>query len=178
MKDFRPAVTSAQRVIDKYPGADQPIRRSAWIVVAHGSFELSEYPQAEHAYAEVLKVTPEGDDSRAKFVDNLAASIYKQGELARNAQDYRAAADHFLRIRTAAPTSTIRATAEYDAGAALIELKDWKAAAGVLEAFRSTLPRAQDGGRGHQADRTCLPRERRVVARRRGIRAAGVRVHR
>jgi tetratricopeptide (TPR) repeat protein len=140
MKDYRAAVGSAQRVIDKYPGAEKPIRRSAWIVVAHGSFELAEYPQAELAYAQVLTVTPESDESHAKFVENLAASIYKQGELARNAQDYRAAADHFLRIRTAAPTATIRATAEYDAGAALIELKDWKAAAGVLEAFRSTYP--------------------------------------
>lgn len=146
MKDYRAAVTSAQRVIDKYPGAEMPIRRSAWIVVAHGSFELAEYPHAERAYTEVLKVTPEGDESRVKFVDNLAASIYKQGELARNAQDYRAAADHFLRIRTAAPTSTIRATAEYDAGAALIELKDWKSAAGVLEAFRSTYPKHKMAG--------------------------------
>ena len=146
MKDYRAAVGSAQRVIDKYPGAEMPIRRSAWIVVAHGSFELAEYPQAEHAYTQVLTVTPESDASHAKFVDNLAASIYKQGELARDAKDYRAAADHFLRIRTAAPTSTIRATAEYDAGGALIELKDWKDAAGVLEAFRSTYPKHKMAG--------------------------------
>jgi outer membrane protein assembly factor BamD (BamD/ComL family) len=115
-------------------------------VVAHGSFELAEYPQAEKAYTQVLAVTPESDASHAKFVDNLAASIYKQGEIARDAKDYRAAADHFLRIRTAAPTSTIRATAEYDAGGALIELKDWKAAAGVLEAFRSTYPKHKMAG--------------------------------
>jgi outer membrane protein assembly factor BamD (BamD/ComL family) len=146
MKDYRAAVGSAQRVIDKYPGAEMPIRRSAWIVVAHGSFELADYPQAEHAYAQVLTVTPESDESRAKFVDNLAASIYKQGEIARDGKDYRAAANHFLRIRTAAPTSTIRATAEYDAGGALIELKDWKAAAGVLEAFRSTYPKHKMAG--------------------------------
>jgi tetratricopeptide (TPR) repeat protein len=141
MKDYRAAIDSAQRVIDKYPGAELPIRRSAWIVVAHGSFDLAEYPQAEHAYAQVLTVTPEGDASRVAFVDNLAASIYKQGEQARDAKDYRAAADHFLRIRTAAPTSTIRATAEYDAGAALIALQDWTSAAEVLEAFRSAYPK-------------------------------------
>ena len=140
MKDYRPAIDSAQRVVDKYPGADTAIRRSAWIVVAHGSFELTEYARAERAYAQVLAVTPEGDESRAGFVDNLAASIYKQGELANQAQDYRAAADHFLRIRSAAPTSSIRATAEYDAGAALIKLQDWTAAVGVFEAFRSTFP--------------------------------------
>ena len=140
MKDYRPAIASAQRVIDTYPTADAAIRRSAWIVVAHGSLELADYPQAEHAYAQVLAATPEGDESRAAFVENLAASIYKQGEQANEAQDYQAAAGHFLRIRTAAPTSTIRAAAEYDAGAALIRLKDWTTAASVLEAFRSTYP--------------------------------------
>jgi cellulose synthase operon protein C len=140
MKDYKPAVEAAQRLIDRYPGAEALIRRSAWIVVAHGSFELAEFSQAERAYAQVLAVTPEGDESRAGFVDNLAASIYKQGELANQAQDYRAAADHFLRIRSAAPTSSIRAGAEYDAGAALIRLQDWTAAVNVLEAFRSTFP--------------------------------------
>src|SRR5437016_737276 len=127
LKNYKAAIEADQRVIDNYPNAEAAIRRSAWIVVAHGSFELAEYSQAEHAYAEVLKVTPQGDESRASFVDNLAASIYKQGEIANEAQDYRAAADNFLRIRSEAPTSSIRATAEYDAGAALIRLEDWKA---------------------------------------------------
>src|SRR5881628_2450499 len=140
LKNYKAAIETDQRVIDNYPNAEAAIRRSAWIVVAHGSFELAEYSQAEHAYAEVLKVTPQGDESRASFVDNLAASIYKQGEIANEAQDYRAAADNFLRIRSAAPTSSVRATAEYDAGAALIRLEDWKAAVEVLEAFRSTFP--------------------------------------
>jgi outer membrane protein assembly factor BamD (BamD/ComL family) len=140
MKDYPNGVAAAQRVIDTYAGAEPAIRRSAWIVVAHGSFELADFPRAEKAYAQVLAATPEGDASRAGFVDNLAASIYKQGEAARDAKDYRAAADHFLRVRTAAPTSTIRASAEYDAGAALMALEDWTAAAGVLEAFRDAYP--------------------------------------
>jgi tetratricopeptide (TPR) repeat protein len=141
MKDYRAAVPTAQRVIDTYPGAEAAIRRSAWIVVAHGSFELADYPKAEQAYTQVLTVTPEGDAARTALVDNLAASIYKQGELANEKEDYRAAADHFLRIRSAAPTSTIRAAAEYDAGAALIRLQDWTAAVSVFDAFRSTFPK-------------------------------------
>ncbi|HYS03670.1 MAG TPA: tetratricopeptide repeat protein [Candidatus Dormibacteraeota bacterium] len=140
LKDYRTAVAIAQRVIDNYPDAKAGLRRSAWVVVAHGSFEIAEYPQAEKAYTQVLAVTPEGDKSRAALVDNLAASIYKQGEIANAAGDYRAAAGHFLRIRSEAPTSSIRPTAEYDAGAALIRLKDWTAAAGVLEAFRAAYP--------------------------------------
>ena len=141
MKDYRAAVTSARRLIDTYPAAAAGIRRSAWVVAAHGSFELAEYPEAEQAYAQVLAATPEGDPSRASLVDNLAASIYKQGEAANQSEDYRAAADHFLRIRTAAPSSAIRASAEYDAGAALIRLEDWTGAAAVLDAFRTTFPK-------------------------------------
>jgi tetratricopeptide (TPR) repeat protein len=140
MKDFAPAVDSAQRVVDSYASAAGDIRRSAWLVVAHGSFELSDYPRAESAYAEVLAVTPEDDPSHGDLVDNLAASIYRQGELAGEAGEHLAAADHFLRIRSAAPTSTLRATAEYDAGAALIRAESWERAASVLDEFRGTFP--------------------------------------
>jgi tetratricopeptide (TPR) repeat protein len=140
MEEYHDAVATAQRVIDAYPSAESDIRRSAWVVVAHGSFSVADYPRAEHAYMEVLSVTPESDESHAALVENLAASIYRQGELARDAKDYRAAADHFLRIRSSAPTSTIRAAAEYDAGAALMELEDWAGAAMVLDDFRRTYP--------------------------------------
>jgi cellulose synthase operon protein C len=146
MKEFAPALGAAQKLIERYPAAELSIRRSAWIVVAHSSLELTQYPQAETAYTRVLEMTPESDPSHAGLVENLAASIYKQGEQANAAQDYRAAADHFLRIKQAAPTSQIRAAAEYDASAALIRLEDWAAAGEVLEAFRRTYP-------GHQLER-------------------------
>ncbi len=102
MKDFVLARTSAQKLIDAFPTATPAIRRTAWIVVAHSSFDLAEYPQAEQAYAHVLEVTPQEDESRAALVENLAASIYKQGEQANALGEYRAAADHFLRIKVAA----------------------------------------------------------------------------
>ena len=140
MKDFRPAIDAARKLIERYPGAAPGIRRSAFTVVAHSSLELADYPQAEQAYVQVLALTPQDDKERQSLVDNLAASIYKQGEQAKVALDYRAAADHFLRVKQVAPTSAIRAAAEYDAGAALIQLQDWTAAAGVLEDFRRTFP--------------------------------------
>src|SRR5262249_38719280 len=62
------------------------------------------------------------------------------GEQANERGDYRAAADHFLRVSKAAPTSKICANAEYDAGAALIRLQDWGSAADVLDTFRRTYP--------------------------------------
>jgi len=140
MKDFVLARTSAQKLIDSFPNAAPSVRRTAWVVVAHSSFDLAEYQPAEQAYAHVLEVTPQQDQGRPALVENFAASIYKQGEQANASGDYRTAADHFLRVSKAAPTSKICASAQFDAGAALIRLQDWSAAADVLDTFRRTYP--------------------------------------
>lgn len=140
MNDFAPAADAARKLIERYPAAELSLRQSAWTVIAHASFELADFLAAEQAYSRVLELTPPDDPSRPALIDNLAASIYKQGEAANQAEDYRAAADHFLRIKAAAPTSEIRPAAEYDAAAALMRLEDWTAAAAVLDGFRSAFP--------------------------------------
>jgi len=150
MHQFPEAIDAAGKLIERYPASDMPLRRSAWTVVAHSSFELKDFPRAEQAYISVLALVPPDDEERAALVDNLAASIYEQGAQANQMQDYRAAAEHFLRVKRLAPTSSIRAAAEYDAGAALIRLEDWTAAASVLEAFRADHP---DHELNHEATR-------------------------
>jgi tetratricopeptide (TPR) repeat protein len=140
MKDFPLAIESAHKLIDRYPAAELPLRRSAWVVVAHSSFDLAKYEDAEQAYTRVLELTAPDDESREALVDNLAASIYKQGEQANLLEDYRAAADNFLRVKQVAPTSKIAASAEYDAGAALMHLEDWGEAAKVFDDFRTAHP--------------------------------------
>ncbi len=140
MKNFELAVKTAHKLIDNYPNAEKDLVRSAWLVVAHGSFEMKLFANAEIGYSNVLSLTPESDKTRAKLLDNLAASIYKQGEEANLLKEYKLAADHFLRIGVLAPNSKIRATAEYDAAAALIQLKDWDRTAKVLLAFRTSFP--------------------------------------
>jgi outer membrane protein assembly factor BamD (BamD/ComL family) len=140
MKDFTPARDAARKLLERFPNAAVPVRRSAWLVVAHSSFDLAQYADAEQAYTHVLEETAKDDAARAGLVDDLAASIYKQGEQANQANDFRTAANHFLRVKQVAPTSKISASAQYDAGAALIRLEDWAAAAAVLDEFRRAYP--------------------------------------
>jgi cellulose synthase operon protein C len=140
MKDLVLARDSSRHLIEKFPNATAGVRRDAWLVVGHSTFGLAEYADAEQAYGHVLEATPAADAARAGLVENLAASIYKQGELANQAGDYRTAANHFVRVKQVAPTSKICAAAEYDAGAALLRLKDWPAAAQVLDEFRRSFP--------------------------------------
>jgi outer membrane protein assembly factor BamD (BamD/ComL family) len=140
MEQYSSAIDNGRRLIEVYPSADAAIVRSAWLAIAHSAFGIYDYPQAERAYSQVLEATAADDASRQSVVDNLAASIYQQGEQATAADDLRAAAGHFLRIAQVAPGSAIRPVAEYDAGAALIRLEDWDGAVSVLDAFRETHP--------------------------------------
>jgi cellulose synthase operon protein C len=138
--DANSAAIMARRVLAIQPVPAPELRRTAWTVLAHVDFQQGAFDRAEREYREALALTPKDSPNRAGLTDRLAASVYKQGEQARAAGQMRTAADHFLRVGTVAPNSPIRASAQYDAAAALIALKDWKAATPVLEGFRRDYP--------------------------------------
>jgi cellulose synthase operon protein C len=140
LNDAQQAEQVAQRVVALKPAAAAAQRRVAWTVIAHTSFDRGAYDRAERAYGEVLALVGDKEPGRAELVERLAASVYKQGEQAREAGDWRGAVGHFDRVATVAPQSAVRATAQYDAAAALIALKDWDAAARKLEDFRTRYP--------------------------------------
>lgn len=141
MKQYEQALATSRKFVEKFPNAEQDVRRGAWLVVAHASLELSKYEDAEAAYVTTLGLTAANDKTRQAVIDNLAASIYKQGEQAGRREDHRTAANHYLRIAELAPTSKVRPVAEYDGAAALLQLKDWSRAIEVLQAFRKTYPK-------------------------------------
>ena len=138
--DHVSAVAIARRVLAIQPPPAPQLRRTAWTVVAHVEFQQGTFARSERAYQEALALTPEKSAIRTGLTERLAASVYKQGEQARGAGQMRVAADHFLRVGSVAPNSSIRANGQYDAAAALVALKDWNAAARVLEAFRRDYP--------------------------------------
>jgi len=140
MERYESAIETGRNLLAAYPEADAAILRSAWLAIAHSAFGLDDYSEAELAYSRVLEMTADDDESRQALFENLAASIYQQAELASEAEDHRAAADHFLRIAQVAPDSEIRPAAEFDAGAALMRLEAWDEAVAVLDAFREAHP--------------------------------------
>jgi tetratricopeptide (TPR) repeat protein len=137
--DYARTIEVGRGMLAAYPAASPDVLQSAWLTVAHASFDSERYGEAEEAYGRALALS-EDESGRAEIADNLAAAVYKQGEFAKSQGDARAAADHFLRVSAVAPSSAIGAVAEYDAAAALIEIEDWSTAAGVLEDFRDANP--------------------------------------
>jgi TolA-binding protein len=138
--EFARARDVGRAVVARAPAPEPKLQRTAWTVVAHSEFDLGDFAAAETAYVQLAAYVPGDDPERAEITERIASSVYKQGEQARTAGQLDAAVGHFLRVAQAAPGSPVRATAEYDAGAALIQLGDWQRATTVLENFRTTFP--------------------------------------
>lgn len=138
---FDLAIAVAQTVVGKQPPVGPDLARTAWTVIAHSQFDLGNFADAEQAYFSLRSYTPTDDPEAAQEIeDRIASSIYKQGEQARDAGELEMAVAHFTRLGEVVPNSDIRATAEYDAAAVLINLAAWDRASSVLEDFRTSYP--------------------------------------
>ncbi|NOX69874.1 MAG: tetratricopeptide repeat protein [Gammaproteobacteria bacterium] len=135
------AIAVGQTVVAKQPAVADPLARTAWTVIAHSQFELQNFAEGEAAYYQLRSYTPADDTvAQQEIKDRIASSIYKQGEQARDLGDLESAVTHFTRLGKVVPDADIRATAEYDAAAALISMASWGRATSVLEDFRRDYP--------------------------------------
>jgi tetratricopeptide (TPR) repeat protein len=139
-RDYESTIGVSRQVLAMTPPVDPDKRRIASTLLAHSLFERQRYVEAESAYLALEPLIGPADPLRADVVERIAASIYRQGEAKQAAGDGLGAVDDFLRVATLAPTSTIRAKAEYDAASQLVQLGEWQRATGVLETFRAHHP--------------------------------------
>jgi len=141
LKQYQDASTVGRRLTQIQDPNLAKLRISAWAIVANAEFELGNYKEAEEASIQRLKaVDPNNDPDRKTHIERLAASIYKQGEAAKEAGNPEEAADDFLRIASLAPTSSIRVNAEYDAAVVLAQAQLWDKAIPVLNRFIQLYP--------------------------------------
>lgn len=141
---FDLAIAVGQAVVTKQPPVEATQARTAWTVIAHSQFDTGQFANAETSYYQLRGFTPADDAvAQQEIKDRIASSIYKQGEMARDAGEFDTAVAHFTRLGEAVPDSEIRATAEYDAAAVLINMAAWGRATTVLEDFRRNYPESE-----------------------------------
>lgn len=134
------AVQLATQALQKTPQVPRELQLSAWTIIGHTAFDHQTYNEAETAYQEVLKLMSRKDPQRSAIVENLASSIYKQGEQLRDVGNQQAAIDMFLRVGKITPEAKVHPVAEYDAAAILISLKQWPRVIDILEGLKRNYP--------------------------------------
>ncbi len=142
-KDLQRSIEVANLVLAHQPPADQAKRRIAHTIVGQSHFDLLNFAEAEKGFIAARALTPPADKMNADLTERIAASVYRQAEAKQKAGDNLGAVDDFLRVSQVAGSSKIAAQAEFDAGASLINLKEWPRAIQVLERFRTNNPKSE-----------------------------------
>jgi TolA-binding protein len=142
VKDYPRAVAAAEALLARQPPVDTTKQRIAWTVIGNSNFDQGVFDKAETAYNHAQTLMAANDPERSVIVERLAASIYKQGEQRAQAGDNAAAVEDFLRVSALAPTSKVRASADFDAAALLVKDKLWDRAIVVLESYRRNFPQS------------------------------------
>jgi TolA-binding protein len=142
VKDYPRAIAAAETLLARQPPVDVTKQRVAWTVIGNSNFDQGVFDKAETAYGHAQTLMPANDPERPVIVERLAASIYKQGEQKNKSGDSAAAVADYLRVSALAPTSKVRANADFDAAALLIKDKQWERAIVVLEGFRRNFPQS------------------------------------
>ena len=134
------AAIQAQRVTEWTPPPPKSLLVTAWLILSHSRFDLEQYAIAEAAYRQLLPLLEKTDPERAKVIERIAASMFKQAEQQIAAGEIEPAVDRLLAIRDIAPGSEIAISGQYDAANYLIGLKQWSRAEAELIDFKKRYP--------------------------------------
>jgi TolA-binding protein len=134
------AIVVSGELLTLEPTVSSDLLQVGWTVVAHGHFDLEHYSRAEVAYMELRGMGVTGGMTAAELDERIAASVYRQAEVAQAAGEVDVAVDHYLRVAVVAPDSSITPKASYDAGALLFNESRWREAIVIMTEFRATYP--------------------------------------
>jgi tetratricopeptide (TPR) repeat protein len=138
--DLPRAVRIAGILLARNPPADEAKRRIAWTITGQADYDQGKFAEAEPAFIQARELASSNSKMSADLTERIAAAVYRQGAAKRQAGDGEGAVRDFLRVEQVAPSSTICATALYDASAELIRLQEWSRAVRVLQDFRTRFP--------------------------------------
>lgn len=139
-KAYNDVISLGARVLAWQPAPPAEMQTDTQLLIAHSEFAQGDYLQAETDYQKALVLLPPNDPRREGVVENLAASVYRQGENLLAAGNRDLAVSEYLRVATVAPSAELRRNAQFDAANLLIESKRWDEAVDVLVDFRKRYP--------------------------------------
>ena len=138
--DLPRAIEVAGLLLARNPPATSAQQRIAHSVIGQSRFDLGEFAAAETAWVQARTLAISDPAEQKRLTEQIAVAVYKQGDAKRLAGDQAGAVTDFLRVATLAPGTAVVETAQYDAAATLITMRDFPRAIGVLEGFRRDFP--------------------------------------
>ena len=141
LDQYQRAIDTSTALIANDTELDLELKKTAFGIMAHSHFKLQQYTQAEDAYLQQRNLSKPGSEEFIAISERLASSIYRHAQDLETGANIQGAADYFLKIKALVPNSKIRATAQYEAVALLLSLKQWNP---VITELKDLITRSAD----------------------------------
>lgn len=135
-QDYPGALAIARTLHRTLTGLDKEVDLSLFVLIAQSELELGKFSAAEQTAQEGLKRSPSAQQKQA-LLARLAMALYRQGEVAQQAQRWREAGEFFSRVP---PEVDLYTQAQYYAGAAFFAADERQKAVALLEGFTARYP--------------------------------------
>ncbi len=119
---------------------DKELLKTAYGILAHSHFKLEQYAQAKESYIQQRRLVDQGDKEYQEITERIATAVFKNAEVIETEQGKLAAALELLALKTLAPNSPIRVTAQYDAATLLLSISEWTRAITELKELIELYP--------------------------------------
>ena len=136
-KQFKKAIELADSLPSNIKSANTT---KANIIKAHSYFNALEFGNAEAAYFSAINGGYIDKKTKIELSDKLALAIYKQAENSNKNGKINDAIEHYVRISSIVPSSSISSTGFYDAIALSMKHKMWDISIYNIKRFQKSYP--------------------------------------
>lgn len=138
--NIKAAIETAGMLVNRQPQPAEKYLVYGWRTIANGEFDRGRFKVAEFAYDKVLDYPSVQGEDRKKALEQLATSVYKQGNIWKEEGELARAAQAYARVAKVYPDADVRKNADFDAATLYIEQEQYAKAIPILESFRDRYP--------------------------------------
>ena len=136
LNQYERAIAVAEELVSA-KSLDKTLLKTAYGILAHSHFKLERYAQAKESYILQRQLVSQDDKEYTEITERIATAVFKNAEVIEAGQGKLAAA---LELKTLAPDSLIRVTAQYDAATLLLSISEWTRAITELKELIELYP--------------------------------------
>ncbi len=134
------AIETAGMLVNREPPPAEQYLVYGWRTIANGEFDQGRYKVAEFAYDKLLEYPSVTGEKRQTALEQLATSVYKQGETWEQQGELDRAAGAYARVGRVYPDAKVRKNADFDAATLYLKQDEYQKAIPILESFRQRYP--------------------------------------
>lgn len=127
LNQYERAISVASDLVSD-SSTDKALLKTAYGIMAHSQFKLERFAEAETSYVNQRNLVKADSQEYLDITERIAAAVFKNAEVLEQTEGKLAAADQLLKLKTLAPNSPIRITAQYDAATLLLGIEAWSRA--------------------------------------------------